>query len=245
MTIIIVILSLVTGIVAFYLLGAALVGNYYGNGDDMTESRKVEHIKEIEFKSFGKLVITQSSVEDLTVHTKRGYASHVLSHSEGSTLRLQEKDDIAYNFYAWALPKPTYTVHVKDLSRIAMSGMGDVEVTKLDTKSLVIETKGMGSFTANINVSDDLSVRISGLLNVSLAGTAKNQMVDSSGDTKYTALDLQSQTASLRVGGNSKASVNVSNLLRAKAYGNGSITYKGSPQIEYDNTDSRKVQPNK
>jgi hypothetical protein len=63
-----------------------------------------------------------------------------------------------------------------------------------------------------------------------LKGTAKNQHVDVSGAGSYRALDLASTNADVDVSGASKATISVSDDLKAEASGAAKILYRGTPK---------------
>lgn len=228
---------------AVYALIGFCVGKYYGRGETTTRKEVLSNVTSIDFKSVGKLVIDQSNNEEAQIETNSTYMSHVFSTVKGNTLEIQEEQNTLYNLFAWALPKPTYHIAVRDLNNLSISGTGNVEISELKALNLTIRARGLGKLDASLNIADTLSTDISGKRDVTLKGNAQNQQIETSGSVHYDALSLRTQTTTLVTSGTSKVNVNAQRKLSASASGTSHITYSGSPEVTQNLTGSGKLSP--
>jgi hypothetical protein len=107
-----------------------------------------------------------------------------------------------------------YTLTVKDLKALKVSGSGDVQAQGIST--------------------DELTVTMSGTAYVKLSGEADSQEIDISGTGDYQAEDLESKEVKVDVGGTGSATVNVSDELDAKVSSAGSVEYVGDSTVQQD-----------
>ena len=80
--------------------------------------------------------------------------------------------------------------------------------------------------------ADSFKVSLSGMGNITVSGTVRNQDVSVSGMGSYRAGDLSSRTAVVSVIGAGSAVVRVSERLTANVNGPGTIEYIGNPEVD-------------
>jgi hypothetical protein len=105
----------------------------------------------------------------------------------------------------------SYTLTMKDISGLALSGSGTISATKLTTAALRTTISGSGVITTG--------------------GSANNQDVEISGSGRYLADGLTSKTVKAEISGSGTASVVATELLDVKISGSGTLTYSGNPQV--------------
>ena len=105
----------------------------------------------------------------------------------------------------------TYTLTMKEISGLAVSGSGTINAPKLTTAALGTEISGSGVITTG--------------------GSANDQDVEISGSGRYMADGLTSKTVKAGISGSGTASVVATDVLDVKISGSGSLTYQGSPQV--------------
>jgi putative autotransporter adhesin-like protein len=188
-----------------------------GSGQLATESRQVSGFTKVELAGIGELTINQAGSESLTISAENNLLPLLTSQVEGDTLILGKKANTRIQ-----TTKPiTYTLTMKDISGVAVSGSGTINVPKLTTAALRTEISGSGVITA--------------------AGTADDQNLEISGSGRYLADGLTSKTVTVEISGSGTASVVASDALDVKISGSGTLTYGGNPQVQQSVSGSGKL----
>ena len=189
-----------------------------GSGQITSESRQVSGFTNVELSGNGELTIEQTGTESLTISAEENLLPRVSSEVSGDTLVLELKT-IANIFPT----KPIkYALTVKDLTGLAVSGSGSVNVSKLATTSLNSKISGSGMITAN--------------------GTADNQDLDISGSGRYQAQQLIGKTVRVAISGSGSADVHATEVLDIQISGSGTLTYTGNPpQVTQEISGSGKI----
>jgi len=178
-----------------------------GSGQLATQSRQVSGFTSVELTGVGDLSIDQTGTESLTVSAEDNLLPLLTSKVEGDTLILGKKP----NTRIVATKPITYTLTMKDLAGLAVSGSGTINAPKLSTAALRIEISGSGMITT--------------------AGNAVDQNLEISGSGRYLADGLTSKTTTAEISGSGTASVVASDALDVKISGSGTLTYSGNPQV--------------
>jgi hypothetical protein len=188
-----------------------------GSGKVVSQTREVAGFTKVELSGSGELTIEKTGMESLTISAEDNLLPQLTSEVSGDTLTLGTKPNTT------VVPtKPiTYSLTVKDLNGIAVSGSGSVRVSNLTTNSLTTQISGSGT--------------------ISVSGTVNDQAVDISGSGRYQAEQLTSKTAKVQISGSGNASVLATDLLDVKISGSGTLTYGGNPQITQEISGSGKL----
>jgi hypothetical protein len=188
-----------------------------GSGRVVTETREVGGFTKVELSGSGELTIEKTGIESLSVSAEDNLLPQLTSDVSGDTLTLGTKPNTSI------LPtKPiTYSLTVKDLTGIAVSGSGSVRVSNLMTNSLTTEISGSGTITAS--------------------GAVNDQDVDISGSGHYQAEQMTSKAVKAQLSGSGTASVLASDLLDVKISGSGTLNYSGNPQVTQEISGSGKL----
>ena len=130
-----------------------------GSGQLTTESRPVSGFTKVELSGTGELAIEKTGTESLSISAEDNILPLLTSEVAGDTLTLGTKPNSSI-----VPTKPiTYSLTVKDLTGLAVSGSGSVRVSNLTTTSLSIKISGSGAIAADGNVNDqDLEISGSG-----------------------------------------------------------------------------------
>jgi Putative auto-transporter adhesin, head GIN domain len=188
-----------------------------GSGKVVTQTRQVSGFTKVELSGSGELTIEKTGTESLTISAEDNLLPELTSEVSGGTLILGTKPSTTI-----AATKPiTYSLTVKDLSGIAVSGSGSVRVSNLTTNSLTTKISGSGAITAS--------------------GAVNDQDVDISGSGRYQAEQLPSKSVKVQVSGSGNASVLATDLLDVKISGSGTVTYSGNPQVSQEISGSGKL----
>ena len=130
-----------------------------GSGQVTTETRQVAGFTKVELSGTGELTIEKTATESLTISAEDNMLPLLTSEVSGDTLVLGTKPN------AEIVPsKPiTYSLTVKDLTGLSVSGSGSVRASDLATTSLSTKISGSGTITPSGTVNDqDLDISGSG-----------------------------------------------------------------------------------
>ena len=202
-------------LLAVVLLAACSITK--GSGQVTTETRQVAGFTKVELSGTGELTIEKTGTESLTISAEDNILPLLTSEVSGDTLVLGTKPN------AEIVPsKPiTYSLTVKDLTGLSVSGSGNVRASDLTTDSLSSKISGSGTITAS--------------------GTVGAQDLDISGSGGYRAEQLTSRSVKARISGSGNASVLVSDTLDVTISGSGTLTYSGDPNVTQEISGSGKL----
>lgn len=178
-----------------------------GSGNVKTESRSVSGFSAVTFAAAGELTIRQTGTESLSITAEDNVLPLITTKVSGQTLNITFQP----NTVMVPTRGVTYTLTVKNLNAIAVTGAGNVTGDNIQTGALQVTLSGVGKLT--------------------LSGAASRQDATLSGTGAYDASALASNTARVTVSGAGSARVNVRDTLDATVSGVGSITYLGNPTV--------------
>ncbi len=201
--------------------------NIKGSGNVISEEREVTGFNKVSLEGIGDLQIVQGDVESLKVEAEDNIIDRIESYVTGSVLH------IGVERFINVIPTSgiSYTLTVKDLNSIEISGYGDVYMQSLTTDSLVVEVSGGGRINIENLSADSLDVELSGAGDFDLAGVVDQQYVKLSGAGSYKAPDLQSRTATVNISGAGTAQLWVTEDLDVNLSGVGSLQYYGDARV--------------
>jgi hypothetical protein len=196
---------------------------------NISENRNVSGFNAINFSTLGKVNIMQGSTESLNISGPDNLVPLISTTVNNGTLVIENKENITINPLKAENPL-TFTIVVKELSSLDISGAGDVQVETLSTPSMSIAMSGAGRVTQNQITTDTLNLSLSGVGGIDISGTTGQATIDLSGAGSVNAADLQIKTATVNISGLGSATVWVSDTLSGNISGAGNISYYGTPQ---------------
>jgi hypothetical protein len=220
-----------------------------GSGNTITQSFDVSGFDQVEFSTVGEVHIKQGDTESVTVETDDNIMPLLVVKVEGSKLILNSKEN--KNIEPRAL---TFTVTVKELSRVIANSSGDifagpikgdsldllvnasgnVNLEGVEVKDFSVTSSGSGNVTVDsIDVESVHSeARASGAIQIS--GTATSHTVEVGGSGDVDAGDLKASTAEVTVNASGDVTVWVSDTLDVSINGSGNVKYYGDPTVTQD-----------
>ena len=223
----IVVIMVMIGLMA--LLAASCkwtIGVVRGSGDLETEKRDVSGFDEIHFSGMGNLVIEQGDEEALTIEADDNIIDLIETEVRGDELKINFRK----GFNVVPTTKIKFFLTVKDLDRVDLSGVGDIDCESFQTDDLEFNISGSGNVDFKVD-ADRLETNVSGLGDIYLEGTVDFHKVQISGSGKYDARNLESRECEVEVSGLGSATVNVSGDLEIDISGAGNVYYIGDPRI--------------
>lgn len=202
------------------------IGVVRGSGDMENEEREVSGFDEIQFTGIGNLIIEQGDKEALVVEADDNIIGLIETEVRGDVLHIGFKRGVNI------VPTSRIKFHltVKDLNRIDLSGLGDIDCDKFETDSLKFNISGSGNIDFEI-VAESIETNVSGLGDINLSGKVDSHKIQISGSGKYDAEELESKDCEVELTGLGSATVNVSGDLKIDINGVGNVYYKGDPHV--------------
>jgi Putative auto-transporter adhesin, head GIN domain len=211
------------------LLPAAGVKVITPSSVNVSENRDVSSFNAIEFSTLGKVNIIQGDQESLNISGPDNLVPEISTTVNNGTLTIKNKENITIKPLSTENPL-TFTIVVKDLTSLAVSGLGDVQIETLSTPSMTIDMSGAGRVVQNQITTDKLDISLSGLGGMDISGQTPQATIEISGAGGVNAPDLQIGTANVTVSGLGGATLWVTDQLTGEISGAGSISYYGNPQ---------------
>ena len=201
----------------------------------ITEERTVSGFTGIDFSTFGKVVLTQGDTESLTIRGSDNIVPMVKTSVDGGILRIYMEEGI--NITNMTDENVLiFTITVKDLTSLNLSGAGKVTMDSLSTLNLTIDLSGAGQFVLDQLAAETLDVTVSGVGNVEISGEVATATIELSGAGPVNAQDLQIETANVTLSGIGGATLWVTDQLTGTISGAGSVSYYGDPQVQTTTT---------
>jgi hypothetical protein len=198
-----------------------------GSGKLVSESRSVHNFDHVVLEGIGNLVIMQGDSESLLIEVEDNILPHIETSVYERTLH------ISFEHFVNIQPREsiTFSLTVKDLRGLKISGLGDITIYSLETDHLDVEVSGGGRINVKNLSANSLDVDLSGAGDFELSGKVGQQNVELSGAGNYQAGDLQSQSTWIEISGLGNATVWVIENLELSLSGVGSLEYYGHPTI--------------
>ncbi len=196
---------------------------------NVSENRDVSGFTKIDFSTVGKINVMPGDTESLNISGPDNLVPEITTTVSNGTLIIKNKENITISPLNNQNPL-VFTIVVKDLTSLKLSGAGDVQIETLSTPSMDIIMSGAGKVTQNQITTDNLNVTISGLGGIDITGQATQATFDISGAGSVTAPDLKVQTAKITISGVGGVTLWVTDQLTGTISGAGSVSYYGTPQ---------------
>jgi hypothetical protein len=190
-----------------------------GSGTAKTETRNVSGFSSVSASGSGTLIIKVAGEESLTIEADDNILPYLTSDVTNGRLELGAKPDTSLITRIG----PNYTLMVKSLDSLNLSGSATAIITGLD--------------------ADRFTLTISGSSNVTASGRADSLTTNISGSGNFTADALRAKAASVTISGSGKMLVNASDKLAVLVSGSGSVEYIGKPALNLQGGGSGKVFP--
>ena len=201
-----------------------------GSGKVITQSRSVANFTSVVLAGLGDVTITQGGTETLTIEAEDNVMPLIKTELKSGTLT------ISFDQKDWRdVIRPTkaikFSLGMKNLRSLELSGAGNFDIPNLKTTSLTIKVSGAGNIKIGRLEATELTTSLTGLGNTELDGQVNRQQVEMSGAGQYLAGNLNSQTTKITVTGTGNATVWARDSLDVTIAGAGNVSYYGSPKV--------------
>ena len=208
------------------LLLPILITISYGD-DRITETRAVSDFSEVQLGGSGKVYLTQGDTEKLIVEAQSDVMPFIETEVRGNNLYLGVK-----KYRNWGhTGQINYYLTMKDISRLKISGSGDIICEKMDTDDLKLQISGSGDIELQKVQAGKIASHISGSGECSIDGQANYQDISISGSGEYSAADVKSKKVDISVSGSGDVTVWAIDKLDVSISGSGRVGYYGRPAV--------------
>jgi len=215
----VILLSLV--VMASILLSGCASGPYN------TKTIDVKNFSKIRIDTFGEFIIDQGDTESLTIEAPRDYLRYIIAEVTDDTLVIRTRR----GFFGGPVRRAVFTIGVKDLEDVSLTGAGAIKVYSLETDALGINLTGAGSIEIDDLTANSLDVNLTSAGAIIVSGTADKQDVNLTGVGSYEAGDLKTEDTDVLLTGAGSAVVWAEDDLNIEVTGVGSVSFFGSPSI--------------
>jgi len=196
---------------------------------NISENRAVSGFDAIEFSAYGKMNIIQGDVESLNISGPDNIVPEIRTTVRNGTLVIDTRDNLTVRPTSQENPL-TFTLVVKELTSLDVSGLGEVQIEPLSTPRILYNMSGAGSIVQNQITTEEINIDLSGLGGIEISGQAIQGSIEISGAGSVDAADLQLNTATVNMSGLGGATLWVTDQLTGDISGAGSVSYYGDPQ---------------
>lgn len=197
----------------------------------ISEPRDVSGFTGVEMGTFGKVVLTQGEFESVTVSGSDNLVMLVETNVRDGILYIEPEED----FYVASFTDEnmlTFTVTAREIHRLTISGVGDLEMESLTSPSLIVTLSGGGYLRIDQLTTNDLTIILSGAGTVEIAGEAAQANIEMPGLGDVNMPDLRIHAANVKLAGMGGATLWITDQLTGEISGAGSVSYYGGPQTD-------------
>lgn len=188
------------------------------------EVRNCEPFNSVDVSGNIELILTQDSVQQVTISSPSDYLPKVITKVENGTLKIYS-EQIFLN--------RTIKVNISSNSLIGLEASGATKIetiNQLVAPEFTVELTGASKADMDLNVLGDFNVQIKGASKMDLKGTCESFKVKGSGASKINAKDLIAKNVDINVSGANHSNVYASDNITIDASGASEIVYSGNPK---------------
>ena len=220
-----------------------------GSGNVVEEAREVSGVTGVNLATIGDLTIEVGDTESLRIEAEDNLMEYFETEVRNGKLTIGTKNNVQLQ-----PTKPIrYYLRVTGLDTLEISSAGNIEAPDLEAGkfSMSISSAGdleMGNLeadTLNVNISSsgnvsmgelnagtlEVDIGSSGNLDIS-GGEVKSQNIKIGSSGNYTAQDLASDVAEVRLSSNGSATIWVRDQLKVDLSSSGDLRYRGDPIVD-------------
>ena len=222
------------------LLAACGLRTISGSGNVVTREEAITAFDKLDVSYRFEVDIRQGDTFSVVVRADDNLVEHIQVVKQGSTLKIGLKPNSPDLRSATLQAEVTMPV----LTRLDMSGSSHVTITGFKSgQTLVVDASGSSHLQGDIE-ADTVSFNLGGSSEVILTGSAQNLiMEEAAGSSVVDLTDFPVVDASVKAGGKSQVTVNVSGRLDVDASSSANVYYLGDPTLgEIDTSGSAIVE---
>jgi len=240
-----------------FFIAMTIAGHVHA--DVVAKAYDIKNVNEVVVTGGGRLQLTQGDTESLRVEADQKIIDRVVVDLSGDKLTLSIKNGTGkdFNFFHWFENNKediTYTLQLKNLTYLGLSGATRATLGNLNGKNLEVKGSGAADITFNNLTLEDIFIELTGASNsrfqkltadkvkVELSGAAnldvkaeskaKFLKVGASGASNFRGKLFTVAQADVDASGASNIDLNATDILKADASGASNIRYLGQPKLQ-------------
>lgn len=175
-----------------------------GSGTIVTEDRSVSGFDKVDLQSIGNLTIVEGDKESLTIEADDNLMEYITAEVFNNTLEIGMEPNINID----PSHDIEYTLTVKSLSSIVLSGFGNINAAELNAEDMEIKLSGSGNMTLGSLKTENALLRVSGFGNINVDDMVVDQpTLEISGSGDIEVNQLQAVTMNLKISGFGNADI--------------------------------------
>jgi len=210
-----------------------------GNGNNITESRKIDNISKVKIQG-GIDVELQPGSAAVQVQADENLQEYIVTREEDGWLIVTTRDNVNLR----SNNPIKVLVNADMVSAIKVTGSGNV-IAKgkfSGADKMDIDITGSGEADIEVNTPKVL-VDITGSGNVRVSGETKDADIEMRGSGNFNGGELMTENTSVSVMGSGNATVYADISLDATVRGSGNIFYKGKAEVKKHKSGSGSIEP--
>ena len=222
--------------ISFLLLSVLTIASTYaqwgsntkikGNGNVITQNRSTSEYEGVSVGGSFTVVLIAGKEGNITLNGEENILPYIVTEVKRGTLQVRYKK----NTNVKTTRKLTVTVPVEAINQVSLGGSGDVESSAtLKANNFKVNLGGSGKIDLNLDASN-VTASIGGSGKIVLGGSSKTLRCSIAGSASIKAYDLKTIELNANISGSGSIRTTVSEKIKAKVVGSGSIYYKGKPK---------------
>jgi len=228
-------------LIAFAMLVGCTLIPITGSGNEVTQEEPITGFDKVDISYSFEVKLSQGESFSVVIRVDDNLVEHIQVVKEGSTLKIGLKPNSPDIQSATLQAEVT----MPELTRLDMSGSSHATITGFKSaQALVVDASGASHLQGDIE-ADTVSFNLGGSSEVILTGSAQNLiMEEAAGSSVVDLTDFPVVDASVKAGGKSQVTVNVSGRLDVDASSSANVYYLGDPTLgEIDTSGGSSVEP--
>lgn len=196
-----------------------------GNGNMTTQVRNLSDYESVSSAGNFDVKLVPGKEGKITLYGEENLMKYIITEVKRGKLTIKVKK----HTHIKITRKFVVTVPYKDIDKVALAGSGDVTNTgTIKAKDFKVSLAGSGDIKLNLSTGT-VKTSIAGSGNIKLNGTSDKLTVSIAGSGDVRAYGLKTKVTSVSVAGSGNVRTTVSESIKARVAGSGSIYYKGNP----------------
>jgi len=227
---------------AAVLSAGCTLASITGSGNVVTHEENITGFDKVDASHAFQVDISQGDAFSVVIRIDDNLVQYLEVVKRGSTLNIGLTPGRSYNIRNATMQAE---VTMPELTGLDMSGSSHVTITGFKSaQALVVDASGASHLQGDIE-ADTVSFNLGGSSEVILTGSAQNVIIEeAAGSSDVNLTDFPVVDASVKAGGKSQVTVNVSGRLDVDASNGANVYYLGDPTLgTIDTSGSATVEP--
>jgi len=227
--------------ISFFLLLATLMAcgsikSIKGEGPVVQDERMLTMVNEVVLNSSIRAELIAGESQSIVVHAQANIQPVLKTEIKGETLTIDIEGNVS-------MKEDTYVViTLPQLKAVTCTSSGSIEGSGFSGDKLKVTTTGSGDVNLTSLGYEDYDAKATSSGDILLEGNGDKLDAEVTGSGELNASGLSVKKAKATTKSSGSIMVSVSDDLKAKITGSGSIIYQGKPKVDLEDTGSGELQ---